>query len=101
MRIAVIGAGHIGGNAARLLAAAGHDVMISFSRDPERLNRLAGEIGARAGDPATAAAHGEVLLLSVPWALVDTAIEQAGGPTALAGRVVIDTTNQFGKVDGG
>lgn len=99
-RIAVIGTGHIGGNIARLLAAAGHDVVISFSTDPSRLARLADQIGARATGPAEAVAHAEVVVLSVPWGVVDTAIAQVGGPDALAGKVVVDTTNQFGRVDG-
>jgi 8-hydroxy-5-deazaflavin:NADPH oxidoreductase len=33
-------------------------------------------------------------VLSVPWAVIDEALAQAG---PLAGRVVIDTTNQFGR----
>ena len=37
MRIGVIGAGRIGGNAARLFAKAGHEVLVSFSRDPQKL----------------------------------------------------------------
>jgi len=83
MRIGFVGAGRIGGNLARLLTAAGHEAFMSFSRDPERVD----------GTPAEAAAFGEVVVLSVPWTLVDTAIEQAGG---LDGKLVIDTTNQFG-----
>ena len=41
------------------------------------------------------------MVISVPWAMVDTAIEQAGGPGALAGKLVIDTANQFGRTGGG
>lgn len=92
MQIGVIGAGRIGGNAARLLTQAGHDVVVSFSRDPQRLQAFADEIGARAGSPAEAA-EADVVILSVPWRLVPEAVEQAGG---LDGRIVIDTTNQFG-----
>jgi predicted dinucleotide-binding enzyme len=93
MRIAVIGPGRIGGNAARLLARAGHDVTLAFSRDEGRLQALAEEIGGRAAAPAAAVADAEVVILSVPWRLVDTALEQTG---PLDGKVVIDTTNQFG-----
>jgi 8-hydroxy-5-deazaflavin:NADPH oxidoreductase len=51
MRIGVIGAGRIGGNAARLFAKAGHEVLVSFSRDQSKLEALAAEIGGRAGTP--------------------------------------------------
>jgi hypothetical protein len=90
--IGVIGAGRIGGNAARLLAAAGHDVVVSYSRDADRLQALADEIGGRAGTPADAA-RADVVILSVPWGRIDEALAQAG---PLDGRIVIDTTNQFG-----
>jgi 8-hydroxy-5-deazaflavin:NADPH oxidoreductase len=93
VRIGVIGAGRIGGNAARLWAAAGHEVMLSFSRDPAKLEKAATDIGARTGAPAEAAAFGEVVMLSVPWTLVDDVLAEAG---SLDGKVVIDTTNQFG-----
>ena len=98
LRIGVIGAGHIGGNLARLLARAGHDVMVSFSRDEAELRRTAEQIGATTGTPAEAVADADVVVLSVPWGVVDLALEQTG--TALGGKVVVDTTNQFGRVDG-
>lgn len=101
MRVGVIGAGHIGGNLAAALSRAGHDVMVSFSRDERALTEQAHRIGARVGSPAEAAAHGEVVVLSVPWGVVDTALEAAGGPPALAGKVVVDTTNQFGRAPDG
>lgn len=100
MRIGILGAGHIGGNLARLLAGAGHDVMVSFSRNQAALDKFAGEVGARSGSPADAARHGDLVVLAVPWGVVDEALAQAGGPAALAGTVVIDTTNNFGRVDG-
>ena len=100
-RIAIVGAGRIGGNLARLYTAAGHDVTVSFTRNKDQLAALATEIGATAGDPAGAAAQAEVIVISVPWAVVDTAIEETGGPGALAGKLVIDTTNQFGRTGGG
>ena len=94
MKITIIGAGHIGGNIATQLAAAGHDVTITFSRDPEALRTRADELGATAAiDVAAAARTADVVVLSVPWAAIPTALEQAG---PLAGKIVIDTTNQFG-----
>jgi 8-hydroxy-5-deazaflavin:NADPH oxidoreductase len=95
MKIGVIGVGRIGGNAARLFAAAGHDVLLSFSRDPDRLDEQAAAIGARAstGSARDAAQFGDVVMLSVPWSAIPEALDQAG---PLDGKIVIDTTNQFG-----
>ncbi|MBO0817544.1 MAG: NAD(P)-binding domain-containing protein, partial [Actinobacteria bacterium] len=95
MRIAIIGAGRIGGGIARQLGAAGHELMLSFSREPAKLAGLASQIGAGAstGSPAEAAGFGEVVVISVPWSTLPQALEQAG---PLTGKIVIDTTNQFG-----
>ena len=44
MKIGMIGAGHIGSNAARLFVKAGHEVKISNSRGPETLESLVQEL---------------------------------------------------------
>jgi 8-hydroxy-5-deazaflavin:NADPH oxidoreductase len=93
MRIGIIGAGRIGGNAARLFAQAGHEIVVSFSRDPARLQALADDIAGRVGSPRQAVEFGEVVMLAVPWTLVDDVLAEAG---PIDGRIVIDTTNQFG-----
>ena len=95
MRIGIIGAGRIGGNCAVQFAKGGHEVMLS-SRDPSKLEPLAAEIGdaASVGTPAEAAEFGEVVVLSVPWDGIDDALERAG---SLEGKIVIDTTNQYGS----
>lgn len=95
MRIGIIGAGHIGGNCARQAVRGGHEVMLSFARDPSTLDELASELGDRAstGSVAEAVEFGEAVILSVPWAVIPQALEQAG---ALDGKLVVDTTNQFG-----
>ena len=95
MKIGIIGAGRIGGGIARQLGAAGHPVRLSFSRDPARLDELAREIGpaAEVGTPGETAGFGEVVVISVPWSELPNTLEQAG---SLAGKIVIDTTNQFG-----
>src|ERR1700729_3917312 len=95
MKVGIIGAGRIGGGIARQLAGAGHEVLLSFSRDPQSLGRRAAEIGpsAATGSPAEAAGFGEVVVVSVPWNTLPQAIEQAG---SLAGKIGIETTNQCG-----
>jgi predicted dinucleotide-binding enzyme len=96
MRIGIVGAGRIGGNCAVQFAKGGHEVKLS-SRDPSKLEPLAREIGeaASVGTPAEAAEFGEVVVLSVPWDGIDDALERAG---SLKGKIVIDTTNQYGSV---
>jgi 8-hydroxy-5-deazaflavin:NADPH oxidoreductase len=97
MKIGVIGAGRIGGNCARQAVRGGHQVMLSFSRDPSSLERLAAELDserASVGSPSDAVAFGELVILSVPWGAIPEALSQAGD---LTGKVVVDTTNQFGS----
>ena len=93
MRIGILGPGRIGGNLARRLAPAGHEITLGFSRDPARLAALAAELGAEVGEPSHVA-RAEVVVLAVPWTVIGEALEQAG---PLDGRIVIDTTNQFGR----
>jgi 8-hydroxy-5-deazaflavin:NADPH oxidoreductase len=95
VKIGIIGAGRIGGGIARQLGAAGHELMLSFSRDPATLEELATQIGpaASVGSPAEAVRFGDVVVISVPWSMLPLALDQAG---PLDGKIVIDTTNQFG-----
>jgi predicted dinucleotide-binding enzyme len=95
MRIGIVGAGRIGGNCATQFARGGHEVKLS-GRDPSKLEPLAAEIGeaASVGTPAEAAESGEVVLFAVPWDGFDDAVASAG---ALTGKIVIDTTNQYGS----
>ena len=95
MRIGIVGAGRIGGNCAVQFAKGGHEVKLS-GRDPAKLEPLAAEIGesASVGTPAEAAEFGEVVVFAVPWDGFDDAIASAGD---LKGKIVIDTTNQYGS----
>jgi predicted dinucleotide-binding enzyme len=96
VRIGIVGAGRIGGNCATQFAKGGHGVKLSFARDTARLDALAEEIGERAsvGTPAEAAEFGEVVVFAVPWDTIDQALSEAG---SLDGKIVIDTTNQYGS----
>ena len=95
MKIGVIGAGHIGGNCARQAVKAGHEVKLSFARDTSKLAQLASELGDRAtcGTAGEAVAFADAVILAVPWGAIPDALAQAGD---LSGKLVIDTTNQFG-----
>jgi predicted dinucleotide-binding enzyme len=96
MKIGIIGAGRIGGNCAKQAVSGGHDVMLSFARDPSKLEVLARELGDRAsvGTAPDAVQFGDLVILSVPWGVIPQAIEEAGD---LTGKIIVDTTNQFGS----
>jgi predicted dinucleotide-binding enzyme len=99
LRIGIIGTGRIGGALATHWTKAGHEVLMS-SRHPEELRPLATSLGARArvGTPREAAAFGEVVLVSVPYAAIpDIGKENAA---ALKGKVVLDTSNPVENRDG-
>lgn len=93
MNIVIIGSGKIGSNIGRRAAEAGHRVIFSFSRDGASLNRLANSVGygAMTGRPRDAR-DADIVVLSVPWEAIDTALEEAG---SLSEKIVADTTNHF------
>ena len=80
MRIRILGSGRIGGNAGKLFARAGHEVLLQLLQGPREAGDVGEEAGngARSGTPEEAARFGEVVMLSVPWALVGEALEAAG-----------------------
>ena len=91
MRIAIIGAGNVGGSLAGAAATAGHDVVVS-ANDPASARETAATTGATAaGSNAEAVAGAELVVLAVPGgAVAGVAAELA---EALAGKVVVDATN--------
>lgn len=93
MKVGIIGAGNVGTGLGRRLAAAGHDIVVSFARTSDKVAAAAGVIGgsARPGTPAEAAAHGDVVILATPWAATLDAVRQVAD--ALEGKILWDTTN--------
>lgn len=93
MKIGIVGAGAIGGTAARLFVEAGHEVALSNSRGPESLREQVAELGpaARAMTVDDAAEWGEVVLLAVPW----RSPEALPHADRVAGRVVVDAMNPY------
>ena len=88
MRIGVLGSGLMGGKLGTIFAAAGHDVVFSYARTPQKLERLARKAGgsARAGTPQEAAKDADALLLAVHWSRMDDVLDQAGD---LLGKVIL------------
>jgi 8-hydroxy-5-deazaflavin:NADPH oxidoreductase len=94
MRIAIVGSGRIGSTVGARLALAGHEVVFSGARSAGKLEALAAAYPrASAASPADAVATADAIVFAVPWTQIDDVLRQAG---PLEGRIVIDTTNQFG-----
>src|SRR5437773_5276310 len=88
MRVGILGSGLMGGKLGTLFARAGHEVVFSYARTKQKLNRLARDAGrkARAGTPAEAAEGADALLLAVHWLRFDDVLKQAGD---LSGKVIV------------
>jgi 8-hydroxy-5-deazaflavin:NADPH oxidoreductase len=93
MKIAIIGAGNVGGTLGRAWAKKGHEIFFGV-RHPQddKTRQLLQSIGpkAQAGTVAEAAASGEVIVLATPWQGTEAAIRAAGD---LHGKTVMDCTN--------
>jgi 8-hydroxy-5-deazaflavin:NADPH oxidoreductase len=90
--IAVVGTGFIGGILGRSLAGAGHRVTFG-SRHPGH-DDVAGDSGAAVVSVGDALDAADVLVLALPGAAVPELVSEH--PEALAGKLVIDATNQMG-----
>jgi predicted dinucleotide-binding enzyme len=94
MKIAIIGAGQIGGTLTRRLSALGHDVRVANSRGPETLAGLASETGATAVPVTEAARDAEVVVVTIPERnvpeLPDSLLKGAANDA-----VVVDTGNYY------
>ena len=101
MKIGIIGAGRVGGTIGELWVKAGHEVLFS-ARTMEEVNSLLANLKlgprARAGTPKEAAAFGEAILISVPYAALPQIGRDYGAE--LKGKVVLDTCNPIENRDG-
>jgi len=96
VKIGIVGAGHIGGTAARLFARAGHPVAVSNSRGPASLAPLVASIGsnAKAATSEDAVKFGDAVLLAIPYRKMD----QLPAVGLFAGKIVIDAMNPYSAV---
>src|SRR3989442_15655415 len=88
MRIGILGSGLMGGKLGTIWARAGHDVVFSYARTKEKLDKLGRDAGsgARAGTPAEATKDAEALLLAAHWSRLDDVLKKAG---TLSGKVIV------------
>jgi predicted dinucleotide-binding enzyme len=93
MKIAIVGAGNVGGTLGKRWAALGHEVKFGVrdAGDAKVKELLAAAPRSSAASVRDAAAYADVVVLSVPWTAIDDALSQAG--TALDGKVLLDCTN--------
>jgi 8-hydroxy-5-deazaflavin:NADPH oxidoreductase len=87
MRIAILGAGLMGGKLGTIFARTGHAVVFSYARSNDKLKKLARDAkgDACAGTPGEAVKEADALLLAVPWSRIDDVLKQAGD---LSGKVI-------------
>lgn len=87
MKIAFLGGGSFGGNLAQLLAQSGHDVVVGL-RDTGRARSGA---TYRCDSFEHAIAHGEVVVIALPYLVCATVLPKFAGQ--LSGKIVVDATN--------
>ena len=97
MKIGIIGAGNIGGTAAKLFVEAGHEIAIANSRGAGTLTDLTNELGekAQAVSIEDAAKFGEIVFISIPFGKYKTLPADA-----FEGKIVIDSNNYYPDRDG-
>lgn len=94
MKIAIIGAGNIGGNLTRRLTHLGHDVTVANSRGPATLTDLTEATGATAAIVEKAAIGADVVIVTIPEKNVPL-LPPNFLESAKPGAVVIDTGNYY------
>jgi len=94
MKLAIIGAGNVGGTLGTAWAQkAGHDICFGVrTPNAEKVQALIKSLGgkARAGTPAEAAAFGDMIVLTTPWPQAEAAIRSLGN---VSGKIILDATN--------
>lgn len=96
MKVGILGTGDVGRALGRGFITYGHEAMMgSRSATNEKAVAWAREQGpkAKVGTFADAAAFGDIVVLATLWTGTKSALDMAGGARALAGKVVVDTTN--------
>jgi 8-hydroxy-5-deazaflavin:NADPH oxidoreductase len=97
LRIAVLGAGNIGGTLGRKWAVAGHNISFGVNNpDSERAQALRAELGTKVtiGSIADALVESDVVVMALPGKVMDEAITTYAAQ--LDGKIIFDTANRLG-----
>ncbi len=98
MKLAIIGAGNVGGTLGTAWAQkAGHEIFFGVTNPKsDKTQALLKTLGgkARAGTAAEAAAFADVIVLTTPWTAAEAAIRSMGN---LGGKVILDATNPLSR----
>jgi len=94
MKLAIIGAGNVGGTLGTAWAnKGGHEIFFGVTNpQSDKTQALLRPLGgkAHAGSAAEAAAFSDVIVLTTPWQAAEAAIRSMGD---LAGKIILDATN--------
>lgn len=93
MKIAIIGAGAIGGNLARRLSEAGHDVVVADARGPEVVAEEVLAAGARTVELDAVVADRDVIVLAIPFSVQPDLADLLAGVSK--DTIVVDTSNYY------
>lgn len=97
LRIAVLGAGNIGGTLGRKWAAAGHKISFGVNNpDGERARALRAELSTKVtiGSASDALKESDVVVMALPGKAMDETISKLAAQ--LDGKIIIDTANRPG-----
>ncbi len=93
MKIAIFGAGSVGGTLGSSWADKGHEIFFGVPNPTsDKTQALLNKIGsnAQAGTVAEASRFSDVIVLATPWTATESAIKAAGD---LSGKTILDCTN--------
>ena len=91
MKIGIIGSGNVGTGIAKRLVAHGHSIMLSFSRDPQKLKETSVALGVQTGTVPQAVRFGDVVVLATPWTATADALREIR--ELPSGKILWDCTN--------
>lgn len=95
--IGIFGAGKVGTALARLLVAAGYEVVLTGSPRQTALDLLVSVVvpGARVAEPRQLIDESDVIIVAVPFGKVETVPWES-----FDGKIVVDATNYWPPIDG-